>query len=148
MATKLSDAKPAAPKGAKKAANPGAAGSAKPKPAPVKPASAKPAVPAPVESAAGLVVKPAANVLKLKDLMDQVAEATGGKRKDLKEVIEAVLAGMGRALADGTELNLPPFGKAKVSRRKDDVLVIKLKRGSGEKSGKKDMSEGVAAAED
>lgn len=126
MATKLSDAKPAAPKAVKKPASP-----AKPNPT----AEVKPAVEAP--AAAALVVKPAGQVLKVKELVEQVAKASGAKKKDLKEIIEAVLAELGQALSEGKELNLPPLGKAKVNRQKGDLLVVKLKRSGAEKSGKK-----------
>lgn len=142
MATKLSDAKPAAAKPAKKSASP-----AKAKAAPLK---AVPEVSAVAESSAAtaLVVKPASQALKLKDLVERVAKASGAKKNGLKEIVEAVLAEMGQALSEGKELNLPPLGKAKVNRQKGDLLVVKLKRSGGEKSGKKDVTEGVAEAED
>ena len=142
MATKLSDAKPAAAKPAKKPASP-----AKAKAAPLK---AVPEVSAVAESSAAtaLVVKPASQALKLKDLVERVAKASGAKKNGLKEIVEAVLAEMGQALSEGKELNLPPLGKAKVNRQKGDLLVVKLKRSGGEKSGKKDVTEGVAEAED
>ena len=137
MATKLSDAKPAAAKTAKKPASP-----AKPQTVlAVKPVAEPPVAAAPV-------VKPANQALKLKDLVDRVAKASGAKKNGLKEIVEAVLAEMGQALGEGKELNLPPFGKAKVNRQKGDVLVVKLKRGTSEKTGKKDVTEGVAEAED
>ncbi|WP_226341074.1 HU family DNA-binding protein [Gemmobacter serpentinus] len=157
MATKLSDAKPAAPKPARKAA-------AKPmaKAKPIKAASKPASEPAPPEAAAiaappsqggpEIKVMSAANSLKLKALIDQVAEASGAKPKLVKPVVEATLAAMGRALSDGMELNLPPFGKARVSRQKEagsgEMLIVKLKRGGGAKSDKKDVPEGVAEAED
>ena len=142
MATKLSDAKPAAAKPAKKPASP-----AKAKAAPLKAVPEVSAV-AEASAAAALVVKPASQALKLKDLVERVAKASGAKKNGLKEIVEAVLAEMGQALSEGKELNLPPLGKAKVNRQKGDLLVVKLKRSGGEKSGKKDVTEGVAEAED
>ena len=142
MATKLSDAKPAAAKPAKKPASP-----AKAKAAPLKAVPEVPAV-AEASAAAALIVKPASQALKLKDLVERVAKASGAKKNGLKEIVEAVLAEMGQALSEGKELNLPPLGKAKVNRQKGDLLVVKLKRSGGEKSGKKDVTEGVAEAED
>ncbi len=151
MATKLSDAKPAAPKTAKKSAAP-----AKPAPAPkAAPKAAAPAVAPAVTPAQApetpnmpeMKVKPASQALKVKDLVDLVAKATGGKKKDLKETIEATLAALGQAVADGKDLNLPPLGKLRVNRQKGDAYVLKLKRGA-EKAGKKDVSEGVAEADD
>ena len=142
MATKLSDAKPAAPKAAKKPASP-----AKIKPAPeVTPVTETP--PTETPAAAALVVKPAAQVLKIKELVERVAQVSGAKKKDLKEIVEAVLGELGSALSTGKELNLPPLGKARVNRQKGDLMVVRLKRGGAEKSGKKDVTEGVAEAED
>lgn len=148
MATKLSDAKPAAPKTRKTTT-----GVTKKK-APARPApKAAPvaAAPAPV-AMPELVVKPAVPTLKLKALVEQVAAATGARKNGLKETIEATLAIIGKALSEGQELNLPPLGKARVGRQKEagtgEMLVIKLKRGGGEKTAKKDAVEGVAATED
>lgn len=142
MATKLSDAKPAAPKAAKKPASP-----AKIKPAPeVTPVTEAPLTETP--AAAALEVKPAAQVLKIKELVERVAQVSGAKKKDLKEIVEAVLGELGSALSTGKELNLPPLGKARVNRQKGDLMVVRLKRGGAEKSGKKDVTEGVAEAED
>ncbi|MBL8562272.1 MAG: HU family DNA-binding protein [Gemmobacter sp.] len=147
MATKLSDAKPAAAKPAKKPASP-----AKPKAAAANtaPANTSPEVKpvAEASAAAALVVKPASQALKLKELVERVAKTSGAKKNGLKEIVEAVLAEMGQALGEGKELNLPPLGKAKVNRQKGDLLVLKLKRSGAEKSGKKDVTEGVAEAED
>ena len=152
MATKLSDAKPAAPKTAKKSAAP-----AKPAPAPkAAPKAAAPAVAPAVTPAQAtetpnmpeMMVKPASHALKITALVPLVAKATGGKKKDLKEIVEAVLGELGSALSTGKELNLPPLGKARVNRQKGDLMVVRLKRGGAEKSGKKDVTEGVAEAED
>lgn len=154
MATKPADAKPAAAKSARKtAAKPiaKAAGARRESAAAETPAPVA-AVVAPENVGADIQVMSAANSLKLKALVDQVAEATKAKPKLVKEVIEAALLTMGRALSEGQELNLPPFGKARVSRQKPagsgEMLIVKLKRGGAAKSGKKDMPEGVAAAEE
>lgn len=46
--------------------------------------------------------------------------------------VEATLAELGRAIAAGETLALPPFGKARVSRQKtvkgSEVLVLRLRR--------------------
>ena len=125
----------------------------------VKPADAKPAARKQGQGKpAGVVISTDAGALKLKDLVEQVAAGSGIKKKDVKTVIEAALAAMGAALSAGRDLHLPPLGKARVGRQKgqagcgDELLVVKLKRGGpvtpAENSGKKDMSEGVAATED
>ncbi|WP_241524003.1 HU family DNA-binding protein [Oceaniglobus indicus] len=56
--------------------------------------------------------------LKKPDLIEQVAATSGLKKKDAKAAVEATLAALGQALADGREMNLPPFGKLAVNRTK------------------------------
>lgn len=70
--------------------------------------------------------------LKRKDLIDRVVATSGVKKSDAKVVVEAMLGVMGQALSDGASLNLQPFGKARIARRKDlpngEVLVLRLRR--------------------
>lgn len=72
-------------------------------------------------------------VLKKKDLLDRVAARSGVKKSEARDIVEAVLAELGAALARGEGLNLPPLGKAKVNRTRDsaqgEVLIVKLRRG-------------------
>ncbi len=56
--------------------------------------------------------------LKKKDLIEAVVARSGIKKRDAKPAIEAMLAILGEALADGRELNLQPLGKLKVTRLK------------------------------
>ena len=71
---------------------------------------------------------PAAAVVKLKHLIDQVAEATGGKRQDVKPIIEATLAQLGAALGRGENLSLQGFGNLRVAKAATaDNPVIRLK---------------------
>ncbi|WP_235971369.1 HU family DNA-binding protein [Palleronia pontilimi] len=103
--------------------------------APPKPELAPiPAAPPPA------LVKPAEKVaagpeVKKKDVIERViAQLPDVKKKDAKPVIEATLAVMGQALSDGEQLNLQPFGKLRVQRRKDlpngQALTLKLRRSS------------------
>ncbi len=83
--------------------------------------------------------------LRLKDLIERVVAATGGKRKGVKEIVEAVLTQMGDALQRGETLHLPNFGKARVAKAGAEgsgALTVKLRRMTG--SGGK----GRATAED
>jgi len=99
-------------------------------------------------------VEGAGDVLKLKQLVAQVAAANGGKKQGIKEVVIATLAALGNALSSGQNLNLPPLGKARVGRQKaaagedGELIVVKLRRGGAPKNRKKDVTEGVAAAEE
>lgn len=79
-------------------------------------------------------------VLRAKDLVARVAEATGAKVKTVRPLVEATLAELGKALDLGHTLQLPPLGKLSVSPRKSesDTGPIKLKlRRASESSGKK-----------
>jgi nucleoid DNA-binding protein len=122
-----------------------------------KPAAVKPAVPTPKVPAAKPVVasamadKAKGATLKMKDLIEQVTEASGGKKRGVKEVVEATLAALGAALSRGDAINLPGFGRAKVAHAEDKgagkPMTIKLKTqspGAAKKPGK----QGLADTED
>lgn len=141
--TKPVGAKMPTPIAEKKPSPPVAVG-ARPKPAVAK-APAAVAGPAPKARSGG-----AANVnaLKKKDLIDSVVQITGGKKKAVRDVVEATLKVLGDALSKGAMLNLPPFGKAKVSRQQDVAsgkpMTLKLRRSTVAHKPK----EGLADAED
>jgi hypothetical protein len=112
---------------------------------PAKSAKAMPAAEKPalrvVET--GAEAPPAkAGSLKLKDMVDQVAEATGGKKSDVKPVIEAMLKVMGTALATGTPLAVAPLGKLRVVKNKGPALTLKLRLADAPKAA------GLALADD
>ena len=67
--------------------------------------------------------------LKKNELIDLVVERSGIKKRDAKPAIEAALAILGQALADGRPLNLRPLGKVKVSnmKHKENALVLNLR---------------------
>lgn len=114
------------------------------------PRPAKPKKPA-ADAAAASPSADTAAVLRKRELVDRVAEASGVKKKDTRAVVDAVLAELGAALSRGDELVLPPLGKARVNRTKEkgvgEVLVLKLRRGGGEKPGAK-ADEALAKADD
>ena len=70
--------------------------------------------------------------LKKPALIDRVVERSGGKKRDVKPVVEAMLDVLGQALDNGEELVLPPLGKVKVTRRKPlangEVLTARIRR--------------------
>ena len=74
------------------------------------------------------------SALKLRELVGRVVEATGGKKKGVKEIVEATLTQLGEALAKGEELNLPGVGKVRVARSIDragrTMMTLKV-RGNG-----------------
>lgn len=85
--------------------------------------------------------------LKKKELIDRVMAATGGKKKDVKAVVEATLAVLGAALQSGEGLNLPPFGKARIAKSKGEgassAMTVKL-RGAGTKRASQDRKQALA----
>ncbi|MBT8410513.1 MAG: hypothetical protein KJP02_01775 [Octadecabacter sp.] len=54
---------------------------------------------------------------------------TGMKKKDVKPVVEGMLAVLGRTLTEGEELNVPPLGKIMINRVKDvaNATIINIK---------------------
>lgn len=74
--------------------------------------------------------------LRLKDLIDQVAEASGGKKADVKPVVEATLARLMALLVQGESLSLQGFGHMRVARKATadkPVATIRLRFGEGGK---------------
>lgn len=72
------------------------------------------------------------NELRKKELFELVVERSGMKKKDVKPVVEAMLAVLGDAFAEQREMNLQPLGKFKVQRGKElhdgRALVLKLRQ--------------------
>jgi hypothetical protein len=67
------------------------------------------------------------NTIKLRDLVDTVAAATGAKKPDAKASVEAVLAAIGAGLAAKSVLVVPPLGKLRVAKSNGSVLTLKLR---------------------
>lgn len=87
--------------------------------------------------------------MKIKELVERVTAATGAKKKDVKEIVEATLSALGDGLEKGEELNLPGLGRARVARsaEKDgtSLMTLKVRRGAHKK---KDAKEPLADDED
>lgn len=85
------------------------------------------------------------DAVKIKDLLEAVVAKTGAKKKDAKEVIDAVLAEMAAALAAGKPMVLPPLGNLRVAKTMDKgtatMLVLKLRLGGGEKGAKQALAD-------
>ena len=94
----------------------------------------------------------AASGLRLKDLVDRVAETSGVKKQDVKKVIEAALIQMGAALKAGEGLNLVGLGRMRVAKAAEGggAMTLKLRMagpGDGEKA-KKPGADPLAAGDD
>jgi len=82
-----------------------------------------------VDAPAPVVAGP---MMRKKELIDAVVTRSGIKKKDAKPVVEAMLAVLGEAMAEGRELNLTPMGKLKVKRAKElpqaKVMIAKVRQ--------------------
>ena len=86
-------------------------------------------------------IKPSmADALKKNDLIDKVVATTGAKKALVRDIVEATLNVLGDALSRGAMLNLPPFGKVKVSRTSDEAsgrpMTLKLRRSPADGQGR------------
>lgn len=110
---------------------------------PAKTAAAKPPATAPkatiVETVTPVV---AVAPIKKPELIERVMAETGMKKKDVKPVVEAMLAVLGRTLTNGEDLTVPPLGKVMIKRRKEvanaQILTIKVRHPKAEPSAAKD----------
>ena len=71
-------------------------------------------------------------LLRKKELIEQVVTRSGIRKKMAKPAVEAALAVLGDALAEGREMNLPPLGKLRINRTKTvgggRVFITKIRR--------------------
>ena len=70
--------------------------------------------------------------MRRKDMLDRVANRSGMKKKDIRPVLDAVLSEIAEALAKGQDVNLPPLGKLKVRKVKQQenaqVTILRLRQ--------------------
>ncbi len=96
--------------------------------APAKPAAAAPKPVVVAETAP----EPVLPDLKRQELLAQVVARSDVKKKFAKPVLEAALALIGEALAEGRELNLAPMGKVKINRTKQmangRVIIARIRQ--------------------
>lgn len=83
-----------------------------------------------------------ARVLQKRQFLNAVAQRSGMRPAQIKDVVEAVLAELGDAIASGQTLALPPLGRARVNRQKDvsgsEVIILRLRRRGGGGDGGED----------
>jgi DNA-binding protein HU-alpha len=99
----------------------------------VKPASTSAAVQAPdPEVVVNETPKVSGPELKKKELIDIIVARSGVKKRDVKPVVDAMLAVLGETIADGREMNLAPMGKLKITRMKKttkaQIITARLRR--------------------
>lgn len=73
-----------------------------------------------------------AAVLHKSEFLDRVSTASNVPRAQVRRIVEATLAELGRALAQDGTVVLPPFGTARVRRRRatrdGEVVLVRLRR--------------------
>ena len=88
--------------------------------------------------------------LRKKELIDLAVTRSGVRKRDAKPAIEAALAIIGEALAEGRELNLQPLGKLKVTRMKKggNGQIINARVRQPEDAGATEGADGADSAAD
>lgn len=70
--------------------------------------------------------------LKKNELIDRIIAKNGMKRKEVKPIVETMLAVMGEAIESGENLNLQPMGKLVIKKKKDlpnaTVSICRIRR--------------------
>ncbi|WP_136441467.1 HU family DNA-binding protein [Pacificoceanicola onchidii] len=96
---------------------------------PVAPVEAEPLPTEGAGQGASVDAAPAVPDLKKSELIDLVVSRSGVKKRDAKPAIEAALAILGQALAEGRPLNLAPLGKAKhvAVKDKENARIINMR---------------------
>src|SRR6056297_613720 len=121
--------------------------------APAEPAAAAPKPVVVAENASETALPD----LKRQELLAQVVERSEVKKKFAKPVLEAALALIGEALAEGRDLNLEPLGKVKINRTRQmangRVTVARIRQNTPRAAGPgaaddKDAKEVVADPSD
>ncbi|HHH89199.1 MAG TPA: DNA-binding protein [Aliiroseovarius sp.] len=88
------------------------------------------------------------DALRKKQLIDDVVERSGIKKKYAKPVVEAMLAVLGEAVAAGTTMNLQPLGKVMVQRTNEKpsgrVTIVRIRQSTG--GGQKPDKDPLASA--
>ncbi|MBE0452521.1 HU family DNA-binding protein [Roseovarius autotrophicus] len=79
---------------------------------------------------------PARPELKRQELLAEVVKRAEIKKKAARPVLEAALAVIGEALAEGRDLNLAPLGKIRINRMRDlpngRILIARIRQGAGD----------------
>ena len=94
----------------------------------------------------------ASTMIRKKDFIERIVAESGAKKGDVRLIAETALKVLGDALSKGEALNLPPLGRAKITRTIDkndgEVLVIKLRRNTPNEAEEKTSSEPLADADE
>lgn len=107
--------------------------------------ASQPAEAGAAETPAGDEAAPRAAPLGRGEFMDRVATACGSSKSDVKPIVQAVLAELGKALAAGQDMNLLPLGKLKITRENPieggRMFVVRVRQPSEAPAAAKDDDE-------
>ncbi len=122
-----------------------------PKPPSAKTTKRIPATEAVAAAPEAVSAVPAADLeMKKQELLTRVVERSEIKKKYAKPVVEAMIAVLGEALAEGRGLNLPPLGKLKLNRVKETpaarIIVAKIRQNKPNVADASDVKESIADA--
>ncbi|WP_272004303.1 HU family DNA-binding protein [Roseovarius sp. ZX-A-9] len=114
-----------------------------------RPDDVKPATVSGIPAPAVAPDTPAAELeMKKQELLARVVDRSEIKKKYAKPVVEAMIAVLGEALAEGRELNLPPLGKVKQNRTKETptarIIIAKIRQKKPHVAGAFDVKESIA----
>ncbi|GAA6178008.1 hypothetical protein NBRC116593_39280 [Sulfitobacter pacificus] len=91
-------------------------------------------------------------MMRKKELIEAVVQRSGMKKKDVKPVVETMLAVLGEAIGDNRELNLPPLGRVKIRREKQlsngRVVVAKIRQNTPVETDTLGSGSGISDASD
>lgn len=90
-----------------------------------------------------------ADTLKIKELVDRVVATSGvSNRKNVRQVVEATLLELVKALQAGEVTNLPGVGRLRVANQRDDeaalFMTLKLRRPRPKAAGENDAKQALA----
>lgn len=87
-------------------------------------------------------------VTRFKDLVGRVAKSLEKNNNQVREVVEATLAELGKAFDNGEALHVLPLGKVKVHRSRPagsgTAIMLKLRRNGASKGGEKSEKDAIA----
>ncbi len=89
--------------------------------------------------------------VRKKDFVDQVAAASGARKPDVRNVVDAMLALMAERVGAGDELIVPPLGRVRMVKEKDNgkarIVILRVHIASGEDEGGNSPGDGAPLAE-
>ena len=92
----------------------------------------------------------ASTLIRKKDIYDHVTVATGLRKREVREAVDAMLAYMHSCLSEGKDMQVPPLGKLRVvtqgkGDRVKQMVKVNLQKPKAEKTDADDIAPEDAA---